>query len=146
MRRSKNPFFQSSHTALRERSTDAPPTQNAPHKLRRLRRPTGPRRAAMCAVPDQILSCHYRKDLQVAVKGLLHLAAILAPRAQDDRQKRHVERLLRTLLTHQLDWSLDDLELDSTERQIVDRLADLPAASYCMNAVHYMRSISSAGF
>ena len=64
----------------------------------------------------------YRKDLRVAVKGLLHLAAILAPRAQDDRQKRHVERLLRTLLTHQLDWSLDDLELDSTERQIVDRV------------------------
>ena len=27
--------------------TDAPPTQNDPHKLRRLRRPTGPRRAAM---------------------------------------------------------------------------------------------------
>ena len=24
--------------------------------------------------------------------------------------------------THQLDWSLDDLELDSTERQIVDRV------------------------
>ena len=89
----------------------------------------------------------YRKDLRVAVKGLLHLAAILAPRAQDDRQKRHVERLLRTLLTHQLDWSLDDLELDSTERQIVDRLADLPAASYCMNEVHCMRYIiSSAGF
>ena len=88
----------------------------------------------------------YRKDLRVAVKGLLHLAAILAPRAQDDRQKRHVERLLRTLLTHQLDWSLDDLELDSAEQQIVDRLADLPAASYGMNAVHYMRYISSAGF
>ena len=77
----------------------------------------------------------YRKDLQVAVKGLLHLAAILAPRAQDDRQKRHVERLLRTLLTHQLDWSLDDLELDSTERQIVDRLADLPATNVA-HAVH----------
>ena len=58
----------------------------------------------------------------------------------------NVERLLRTLLTHQLDWSLDDLELDSAEQQIVDRLADLPAASYGMNAVHYMRYISSAGF
>ena len=85
----------------------------------------------------------YRKDLRVAVKGLLHLAQ----RAQDAKQKSHIERLLRTLLTHQLDWSLDDLELDSTERQIVDRLADLPAASYCMNEVHCMRYIiSSAGF
>ena len=28
--------------ARRERSTDAPPTQDDPHKLRRLRRPTGP--------------------------------------------------------------------------------------------------------
>ena len=28
--------------------TDAPPTQNDPHKLRRLRRPTGPQRAALC--------------------------------------------------------------------------------------------------
>ena len=84
----------------------------------------------------------YRKDLRKAVKGLIHLSA----RAQDARQKRHIERLLRRVLTHQLDWSLDDLELDSTERQIVDRLADLPAASYCMNAVHYMRYISSAGF
>ena len=65
----------------------------------------------------------YRKDLRKAVKGLLHLA----PSAQDARQKRHVEGLLRRVLTHQLDWSLDDLELDSYERRIVDRLADLPA-------------------
>ena len=28
--------------------TNAKPTQNDPHKLRRLRRPTGPRRAALC--------------------------------------------------------------------------------------------------
>jgi len=35
------------------------------------------------------------------------------------------------VLTHQLDWSLDDLELDSTERQIVDRvLADWPALDF----------------
>ena len=26
------------------------------------------------------------------------------------------------VLTHQLDWSLDDLELNSYERQIVDRV------------------------
>ena len=73
----------------------------------------------------------YRKDLRKAVKGLIHLSA----RAQDARQKRHIERLLRRVLTHQLDWSLDDLELDSTERQIVDRLADLPATNVA-HAVH----------
>ena len=73
----------------------------------------------------------YRKDLRVAVKGLLHLAQ----RAQDAKQKSHIERLLRTLLTHQLDWSLDDLELDSYERRIVDRLADLPA-TYAAHPVH----------
>ena len=32
----------------RERSKDAPPTQDDPHNLRRLRRPTGPQRAALC--------------------------------------------------------------------------------------------------
>ena len=42
----ENPIFSSKNTqARRERSTDAPPTQNDPHQLRRLRRPTGPRRA-----------------------------------------------------------------------------------------------------
>ena len=69
----------------------------------------------------------YRKDLRDSAKGLLHLA----PRVEDAKQKRHIERLLRRVLTHQLDWSLDDLDLDSTERQIVDKvLADLPAPDF----------------
>ena len=116
----------------------------------------------MLKVPDKILSCYlmytyylslwlchfyghkgYRKDLREAVRGLLHLA----PRVKEAKQKRHVEHLLRRVLTHQLDWSLDDLELDSTERQIVDRLADLPATNV-EHALHCrcMWTISAVGF
>ena len=50
----------------------------------------------------------------------------------------HCQRLiglLRRVLTHQFDWSLDDLELDFYERRIVDRLADLPA-TYAAHPVH----------
>ena len=44
----KPEFFNSpKRRARRERSADAPPTQNDPHNLRRLRRPTGPQRAAL---------------------------------------------------------------------------------------------------
>ena len=69
----------------------------------------------------------YRNYLRTAVDGLLYLL----PRAQDADQKREIEYNLCVVLTHQLDWSLDDLELDSTERQIVDRvLADLPAPDF----------------
>ena len=39
------------------RLATTPPTQNDPHKLRRLRRPTGPRRAAMRAVLDNLRYC-----------------------------------------------------------------------------------------
>ena len=56
---------------------------------------------------------------------------------EDAKQKRHIERLLRRVLTHQLDWSLDDLDLDSTERQIVDKvLADLPAPDFEVSCLY----------
>ena len=55
----------------------------------------------------------------------------LLPYAQDADQTRQIEKSLCMVLAHQLDWSLDDLELDSTERQIVDRvLADWPALDF----------------
>ena len=54
---------------------------------------------------------------------------------QNAQQTRQIAQTLCMVLTHQLDWSLDDLELDSTERQIVDRLADLPATNVA-HAVH----------
>ena len=60
----------------------------------------------------------YREDLQTAAKGLLYLL----PRAQDADQERQIAQTLCMVLTHQLDWSLDDLELDSVDRQIVDRV------------------------
>ena len=67
----------------------------------------------------------YRNYLRTAVDGLLYLL----PRAQDADQKREIEYNLCMVLTHQLDWSLDDLELDSTERNFVDIvLANLPAS------------------
>ena len=70
---------------------------------------------------------NYRGELLIAVKNFLDLL----PLAQDADQTRQIEQTLCMVLTHQLDWSLDDLELDSTERQIVDRvLADLPAPDF----------------
>ena len=69
----------------------------------------------------------YRGQLLTAVKNVLNLL----PYAQDADQTRQIEKSLCMVLTHQLDWSLDDLELDSTERQIVDRvLADWPALDF----------------
>ncbi len=61
----------------------------------------------------------YRKDLQGALRGLLRL--MLRAR-QDAQQTRQIAQTLCRVLTHQLDWSLDDLELNSYERQIVDRV------------------------
>ncbi len=43
-------FFAQPKNAAARTSQNAKPTQNDPHKLRRLRRPTGPRRAAMRAL------------------------------------------------------------------------------------------------
>jgi hypothetical protein len=46
------------------------------------------------------------------------------------------------VLTHQFDWSLDDLELDSTDRQIVDRvLADLPAPDFEIELNDRLRTV-----
>ena len=70
---------------------------------------------------------NHRRYLRIAVHELLLLLA----RTQDADETRHMEQTLCMVLTHQLDWSLDDLELDSTDRQIVDRvLADLPAPDF----------------
>ena len=61
----------------------------------------------------------YRKDLQGVLRGLLRL--MLRAR-QNAQQTRQIAQTLCMVLTHQLDWSLDDLELNSYERQIVDRV------------------------
>ena len=75
------------------------------------------------------LPSDYRSELRVAVQALLLLLA----RTQDADQKREIEYNLCMVLTHQLDWSLDDLELDWEVRQIVDGiLADLPAPDFEM--------------
>ena len=80
-----------------------------------------------CQVAKTTRHENYRGELLIAVKNFLDLL----PLAQDADQTRQIEQTLCMVLTHQLDWSLDDLELDSTERQIVDRvLADLPAPDF----------------
>ena len=64
----------------------------------------------------------YRDVLRRAVKGLIYLLA----RSQDPNKKEstdqtvEISNTLFKALTEQLDWSLDDLELDATERKIVD--------------------------
>ena len=185
-----NPFCQVARAARRERATDVPSMQHAPHKLRRLRGPAPTPGETMLKVPygrdektynaalrysralvkqlylrDALVLLHqvglhaeedlgeghalvielasasclsvwlyhfyghesYRGQLLTAVKNVLNLL----PYAQDADQTRQIEKSLCMVLTHQLDWSLDDLELDSTERQIVDRvLADWPALDF----------------
>ena len=80
----------------------------------------------------------YRSEFQVAVQALLLLLA----RTQDADQTRQIEQTLCMVLTHQLDWSLDDLELDSTDRQIVDRvLADLPAPDFEIELNDRLRTV-----
>jgi hypothetical protein len=43
----KNPIISAHKTPRDANALQTPPTQNDPHNMRRLRRPTGPRRAAM---------------------------------------------------------------------------------------------------
>jgi len=84
------------------------------------------------------LPSDYRSELRIAVQALLLLLA----RTQDADQKREIEYNLCMVLTHQLDWSLDDLELDSTDRQIVDRvLADLPAPDFEIELNDRLRTV-----
>ena len=65
----------------------------------------------------------YREDLREAVHGLVHLLnqlhQALGPAHDTFIEVQHT---LRDVLSCQLDWSLDDLELNSYERQIVDRV------------------------
>ena len=80
----------------------------------------------------------YREYLRTAVQALI----LLLSRVQNADNKRQIEYTLCMVLTHQLDWSLDDLELDSTERQIVDRvLADLPAPDFEIELNDRLRTV-----
>ena len=69
----------------------------------------------------------YRNYLRVAVKELILL---LLSDPADDHQVVQMQEALCMVLTHQLDWSLDDLELNSVERQIVDRVLAEPAPDF----------------
>ena len=60
----------------------------------------------------------YREYLRTAAQALI----LLLSRAQNADNKRQIEYALCMVLTHQLEWSLDDLELDSVDRQIVNRV------------------------
>ena len=66
----------------------------------------------------------YRDKLRIAVKGFLLIFRLVT---EDALKQREVIVALHRALSHQLDWSLDDLELDFIDRQVVDLvLADLP--------------------
>ena len=91
-----------------------------------------------CQVAKTTRHENYRGELLIAVKNFLDLL----PLAQDADQTRQIEKTLCMVVTHQLDWSLDDLELDSTERQIVDRvLADLPAPDFEIELNDRLRTV-----
>ena len=65
-----------------------------------------------------------RDKLRIAVKGFLLIFRLVT---EDALKQREVIVALHRALSHQLDWSLDDLELDFIDRQVVDLvLADLP--------------------
>jgi hypothetical protein len=70
----------------------------------------------------------YREHLCCAVKGLIPL--LLQAKdvfgSWEDKYCEEIQDTLRRVLAHQLDWSLDDLELNSTERQLVDLLLEDP--------------------
>ena len=70
----------------------------------------------------------YREYLRTAVKGLIALIflAVNLFGSWDHQTCEEIQDTLRRVLAHQLDWSLDDLELDSTERQMVDVLLEDP--------------------
>ena len=66
--------------------------------------------------------------LRTAVKGLIALIflAVNLFGSWEHETCEEIQDTLRRVLAHQLDWSLDDLELDSTERQMVDVLLEDP--------------------
>ena len=72
---------------------------------------------AACAAP-------LAHDHRIAVKRFLLIFRLVT---EDALKQREVIVALHRALSHQLDWSLDDLELDFIDRQVVDLvLADLP--------------------
>ena len=79
-----------------------------------------------CQVAKTTRHENYRGELLIAVKNFLDLL----PLAQDADQTRQIEQTLCMVLTHQLDWSLDDLELDREVRQVVDGILAEPAPDF----------------
>lgn len=80
----------------------------------------------------------YREYLRTAVQALI----LLLSRVQNADNKRQIEYTLCMVLTHQLEWSLDDLGLDSVDRQIVNRvLADLPAPDFEIELYARLRTV-----
>ena len=73
----------------------------------------------------------YRDVLRRAVKGLIYLLA----RSQDPNKKEstdqtvEISNTLFKALTEQLDWSLDDLELDAEEKRAVGVILSAPHSS-----------------
>ena len=67
----------------------------------------------------------YRNQLRIAVKGFL----VILVQAEDEDAFRDIFETLRIALTEQLDWSLDDLELDAEEKRAVGVILSAPHSS-----------------
>ena len=70
----------------------------------------------------------YREHLRTAVKGLIALIflAVNVFGSWEHQTCEEIQDTLCRVLAHQLDWSLDDLELDAHERKVVDMLLEEP--------------------
>ena len=66
--------------------------------------------------------------LRTAVKGLIALIflAVNLFGSWEHETCEEIQDTLCRVLAHQLDWSLDDLELDAHERKVVDMLLEEP--------------------
>ena len=63
----------------------------------------------------------YREHLRTAVKGLIALSArLVRVRGETHDVTQKACATLRSALDTQLDWSLDDLELDASEQKIIE--------------------------
>ena len=63
----------------------------------------------------------YREHLRTAVKGLIALSArLVRVRGETCEVCQKACATLRSALDTQLDWSLDDLELDASEQAIIE--------------------------
>ena len=66
-----------------------------------------------------------RRDRDAQKLVLIHTKRVYG--SFENQTCEEIQGTLCRALAHQLDWSLDDLELDSTDRQIVDEYVDFPA-------------------